>query len=162
MKKVEPKLIDGRTLGEWDRKWDKVPGGLTQRQKQLRPDVGLFRMLLSGQIVVVGSGTDKRHGIEKRLYDLGRPGNSSRNHHAGRLIYEHLDELVVEVLITGHGPLAQETAKQLKDPMIRLHKPRWTAPARDPRTFIRARKRKPKRSGPLPKPTPYTGPIPKR
>lgn len=160
MAKVEPLKFHGMTLEEWD-KWVKVPGGLTQRQKQLRPNVGLFRMLLNGQIVVVGSGTDKKHGIEKRLYDLSRPGNSSRDHHAGWLIHEHRAALVVEVLITGHGPLAQETAKQLKAAMIELHRPTWTAPARDSRTFIRPRKRRPRRADLKTKLTPYTGTIPK-
>lgn len=158
MVKVEPLKFHGKTLEEWDQQWVKVPGGLTQRQKQLRPDVGLFRMLLSGQIVVVGSGTDKKHGIEKRLYDLVRPGNSSRNHHAGGRIYEHRAAVVVEVLITGHGQTATEIAEELKWPMIRRHEPIWTAPPRDPRTFIRPRKRKPKTL--KTKLTPYTGTIP--
>lgn len=160
MTNIEVPLIAGKTLEEWDREWAKVPGGLTQRQKQLRPDVGLFRMLLNGQIVALGSGTDKKHGIEKRLYDLSRPGKSSRDHNAGRLIYEHRYELVVEVLITRRGQTtATEIAEELKWPMIRRHEPIWTAPARDPRTFIRPRKRTPK--GLKTKITPYTGPIPK-
>ena len=161
MKKIEPKLFGPMTLAEWDEKWEKVPGGLRQGQKHLRPDVGLYRMILNGQIVVVGSGTDKKHGVEKRLYDLSRPGKSSRDHHAGRLIYEHRDELVVEVLLTGVGPRAREIAEDLKWPMIRRHVPTWTAPARDPRTFVRPRKRRPKRAGRGLKATPYTGTIPK-
>jgi hypothetical protein len=123
MQNTERPLIGGKTLEEWNQQWVKVPGGLTQRQKQLRPDVGLFRMLLGGQIVVVGSGTDKRHGIEKRLYDLGRPGKSSRDHHAGRYIYENRHRLDVEVLITGRDEPARKIASRLKAPMMQLHKP---------------------------------------
>jgi hypothetical protein len=55
-----------------------------------------------------------------------RDNASARSHHAGRHIHQHLDDLRVEVLITGADNEAREIALQLKTPMIRRHQPAWT------------------------------------
>jgi len=123
---IQPPLIGGKTIEQWDRLWVVVPGGVTRYHPQLRHQCGLYRMSLGGQITVVGTGTDKDGGLAKRLSDFRRSSRSARNHYAGELIYTHRDELVVEVLITGSGPDARENAQQLKTPMILLHKPVWT------------------------------------
>lgn len=115
------------TLEEWDRDWKRVPGGLRVHHSFLRDKVGLYRLTLNGRIVAIGTGTDKRGGLAKRLSDFRRLSPSGRNHHAGRLIFEHLNQLEVEVLITG-GRYDPETGRQLKTPMIRRHTPLWTAP----------------------------------
>ena len=127
MKKVQSPLIGGQFIQEWDGNWIKVPGGLMHHQSYLRDSVGLYRLRLNCRIVALGTGTDKKGGLAKRLSDFRRPSPSGRDHHAGRLIYDHLDQLDVEVLITGkrHQP---ETARQLKWPMILRHRPAWTAP----------------------------------
>ena len=130
--KAEPKLIGGRTVEEWDRMWVKVPEGLTRHQSHLRASVGLYRLILKGQTVVIGTGTDKGGGLAKRLSDFRRPSPSGRNHHAGRLIHEHLNLLEVEVLITG-GRYEPQAARRLRRPMIARHHPAWTAPS--PLTF---------------------------
>jgi hypothetical protein len=161
MKKVKAPPLDENAVAEWETQWKKVPGGLKCHQPDLNSVVGLYRYLLGLDVVALGTGIDMGGGIAKRLSDFIRSGDRSRDHHTGRLIHENRHLLKVEVLITGSGPLAQEIAKQLKPPMIALHKPTWTAPARDPRTFIRPRTRKPRRAGIKTKLTPYNGPIPK-
>lgn len=127
MKNAKSPLIGGQFIQEWDTKWVKVPGGLKRHQSHLRDSVGLYRLRLNGRDVAIGTGTDKHGGLAKRLSDFRRPSASGRNHHAGRLIYENLDQIEVEVLIMGkrHQP---ETARQLKWPMILRHRPAWTAP----------------------------------
>lgn len=128
MTNIELPLIGGKTIEEWDRSWVKVDGGLKHAQPTLRWKVGLYRVSLRGEIMAIGKGTDKRGGLAKRLSDFRRASSSSRNHYAGELIYQDRDLIEMEALITGHGPLAQEIAKQLKTPMIRLHQPVWNAP----------------------------------
>jgi hypothetical protein len=127
MKNAKSPLIGGQFIQEWDRKWVKVPGGLEHHHSHLRAKVGLYRLTLNGRIVAIGTGTDKKGGLAKRLSDFRRPSPSGRDHHAGRLIYENLDQIEVEVLITGkrHQP---ETGRKLKWPMILRHRPSWTAP----------------------------------
>ena len=119
-------MFAGRTLDEWNRLWVRMPGGLMIPHHALGTRVGLFRLSLDGQFMVVGTGTDKKNGIAKRLYDYRRPGNSSRRHHAGQLVHEHLDRLELDVLLTGSDWQARETAEKLKWPMVRLHRPVWT------------------------------------
>jgi hypothetical protein len=126
MNNLQAPLIAGRTLEEWNRLWVLVPGGLTFRHRALGTKVGLFRLSLDGQIMVVGTGTDKKGGITKRFSDYRRAGDSGRRHHAGQLVHENLDRLEVEVLITGSDWQARETARKLKGPMIRFHRPVWT------------------------------------
>jgi hypothetical protein len=119
-------MFAGRTLDEWNRLWVRLPGGLMIPHHALGTRVGLFRLSLDGQFMVVGTGTDKKNGIAKRLYDYRRPGNSSRRHHAGQLVHEHLDRLELDVLLTGSDWQARETAEKLKWPMIHFHRPVWT------------------------------------
>lgn len=128
MTKTPALSIGGKTIAEWDRSWVKVDGGLKHPQPTLRWKVGLYRVSLRGEIVAIGKGTDKRGGLAKRFSDFCRASSSGRNHYAGELIYKNRDLVEMEVLITGHGPLEQEIAKQLKTPMIRLHQPIWSAP----------------------------------
>ncbi|RYY22660.1 MAG: hypothetical protein EOP62_22625 [Sphingomonadales bacterium] len=125
MKNDSPLLVDGKTVEEWDRSWIKVPHGLKHHQRDLRDKVGLYRINLGHRTVAIGTGTDKGGGLAKRLSDFRRKSPSGRNHYAGRLIYEHLDRLEVDVLITG-GRYEPETGRQLRTPMIRRHRPDWT------------------------------------
>ncbi len=122
------KSLGGETIDAWDQKWVHLNGGLRQPQLSLGQDVGLYRFSLDGQIVAVGTGTDKRKGIAKRFYDLCRPGSSGRNHRAGELIHENRDRLVVAVLITGRGQDARDLALRMREPMIERHQPLWTVP----------------------------------
>jgi len=112
--------------------WVKVPGGLTRHNSHLRASVGLYRLVLKGRTVAIGTGTDKGGGLAKRLSDFRRSSPSGRNHHAGRLIHEHLHALEVEVLVTG-GRYEPQAARRLRKPMIARHQPAWTVP--NPRAF---------------------------
>lgn len=120
--------IDSKTLEEWNLQWVRVPNGLRQHQAHLTEDVGLYRYLLDGQTMALGTGTDSKGGIAKRLSDMIRPSWSGRDHHAGQLIYAHRNRLTVEVLLTGAGRYAQAIARRLKGPMVNLHQPVWNAP----------------------------------
>lgn len=126
MKNDEPLLIDGKTIEEWEPGWKAVPDGLKYHQPDLNSVVGLYRYLLDLDVVALGTGIDMSGGIAKRLSDFIRPGDSGRDHHAGRLIHENRHLLKVEVLITGSGRSAQDIALQLLNPMLEFHRPAWT------------------------------------
>ena len=128
---TSPKIGDS-TIDEWDADWVALKGGLRERHHQLDGLLGLYRLTLNGRDVAIGTGIDIRQGMPKRLYDFHRPSRSGRDHHAGRLIYEHRDQLEVQVLITGDGRQAQRIAGQLKAAMLERHKPVWSI-ARSPR-----------------------------
>ncbi len=141
-----PPLIGGKTIEAWDTEWDARKGGLRQRHHELDGLLGLCRLTLNGQDMFIGTGIDIRQGIPKRLYDFHRPSPSGRNHHMGRLIYEHRDQLEVQVLITGEGRQAQRIARQLRAAMLERHKPLWNVkPDRRPPA-----KAKPKAEPPKP------------
>jgi hypothetical protein len=129
MTNIQPPLIGGKAIEDWDRLWADVDGGLKDYQPKLRRQVGLYRVTCKGQVMAVGMGTDRDGGLAKRLSDFRRPSPSGRNHHAGELINENLNLLEVEVLITGAGSdsHARKIGRQLKRPMIRMHQPVWSA-----------------------------------
>ena len=126
MKNDESTLIGPKTIEEWDQLWMPVAVGLKTLPSGLRSVVGLYRCSLGGQISAIGTGTDRRKGMEKRFYDLIRPGDSGRNYYSGRQIHKYRDRLDVEVLETGPNiEHWREIAKQLRTPMIQRHRPVW-------------------------------------
>jgi hypothetical protein len=125
-------MIGNSSIDEWDVEWTHLKGGLRQRHHELDGLLGLYRLTLNGQDVAIGTGIDIRQGIPKRLYDFHRRSPSGRNHHAGQLIYEHRDQLEVQVLITGTDREAQRIARQLKNAMLERHIPAWSI-VRSPR-----------------------------
>ncbi|WP_156367684.1 hypothetical protein [Brevundimonas sp. Leaf363] len=157
MKTNELQLYGDKTRAEWDRFWVRIAGGLEAYQPDLRYKVGLYRVLLNGVVMAIGTGTDKGGGLAKRLSDFIRASWSGRNHYVGRLIYENRHRLTVEVLIVGSDKEAREIARALKKPMVHHHRPEWTIPSLraqkvKARVKVRAKPRKPTR--------PYLGVVP--
>lgn len=74
----------------------------------------------------VGTAVD-RDGIAHRLSAFIRDNPSGSDHYAGHKIYENRDILEIDTIYAGKGYDAQDLAKALKMPMIRLHKPEWYA-----------------------------------
>jgi hypothetical protein len=128
MTKIQAPLIGGKLIEEWDRLWEPVPEGLRRYHPALRHKVGLYRVILGNKISALGTGVSRNGGLAKRLSDFRRRSSSGRRHYAGRLIHERLDELRVEVLVTGADAQAREFALRLKPQMICLHRPTWTVP----------------------------------
>lgn len=160
MKKVKAPPLDENAVAEWETQWADVPAWMSPDTYKLHGEVGLIRFLEDGKVVAYSLATELEAGLRKRLADFFRDSDSGRNYVTGRRIYTNRHALKVQVLIAGSDPNAQKLARQLKTAMIRLQPPGWTAPARDPRTFIRPRKPKPRRAGLVSKPRPYTGTIP--
>jgi hypothetical protein len=126
MTNVELQVIDGRPVADWDKQWVRLEGGLRRSQRHLRGDAGLYRFSINGEVTAIGTGTDKKGGLAKRLADFHRPSPSGRNHYAGDLTFQNRTEITVEVLVVGRSYRAREVARQLRDPMVALHKPAWT------------------------------------
>lgn len=132
MTHTESLLIGQKAIEEWDREWKLVAGGLKAYQPKLRRIVGLFRVRRGSQIMFIGQATELKGGLAKRLSDHHRPGTGGRNYRAGRLIYEHRHELVVEVLMVGVGTSAQSLSRALKPTMLERHKPPWNVRTASP------------------------------
>ncbi|WP_396594851.1 hypothetical protein [Brevundimonas sp. R86498] len=160
MTKHQTPLFGGKPVEEWDLSWVRVPGGLERHQSQLTEEVGLYRYTLNGRSMALGTGTDKKGGIAKRLSDFIRLGWSGRYHHAGQLIFGHRDRLEVWVLITGSGPYARKIARLLKAPMMALHQPAWNAPDTSSVAKAKARRRRSAVKA-TPVPRPYMLPKPR-
>lgn len=116
----------GKTLQEWDAQWLPIEGGFTVLHSDLRHHVGLFQARLRGTTMYIGEAVEVDNGgLRKRLSDFRRESPSGREHHGAMRIYDHLDELDLQVLITGSDQRAKETAELLKPAMIARHLPPW-------------------------------------
>ncbi len=106
MRKAKAPPLDEDAVAEQETRRKSIPGGLKHHQSHLRASVGLYRLILHGRIVALGTGTDKKGGLAKRLSDFRRQGPGGRRFHTGQITYDHLDPLDVEALITGerHEP----------------------------------------------------------
>ena len=134
--------LGGKTIEEWNQEWVRVPDGLKHHQPQLTDVVGLYRYRLHSQDMALGTGTDSKGGIAKRLSDFIRPGWSGRSHHAGQLIFEHRKKLELWVLITGSGLAARSVARRLKAPMEAFHQPAWNDPNPSSESKLKAKPRR--------------------
>ncbi len=74
-------LICGKPLQQWDAEWVPVAGGFTKLHSDLCHVVGLFRAVLSGEVMYIGKGTEFTNGgLRKRLADFRRKSPSARGH----------------------------------------------------------------------------------
>lgn len=134
----EPEFA-GRTLQNWDADWMLVKGGFTVVHSDLRHHVGLFRACLGGSNMYIGKAVEVDNGgLRKRLSDFRRESPSGREHHGAQRIYDHLDELDLQVLITGSDQRAKEIAELLKLAMIVRHLPPWNMEKEKPALETRA------------------------
>ena len=134
--------IGGITIQEWNESWIKIEDGICEYKPQLRRMCGIFIIRWKNKIMYIGQAVDKRGGLGKRLRDFSRASASGRSHAAGKLIYDNLDGLTVEVLITGSDDEACGVAKELKKAMIRLLQPIWNVRHVPYRPTMRRRRRR--------------------
>jgi len=137
--------VCGKTLAEWDKEWQNIPGGFSVIQPQLRNYVGLYRALEKNLVTAIGTGVEHSNGgLRKRLRDFNRESSSARNHWIGIYIHEMQNQLVCQVLITGSDVQAAVIAKNLKPLMEEFHEPKENVPAEIVIAQIAAKDRKKK------------------
>lgn len=100
----EPK-IGGRTIEQWNDKWEQVEGGFNVPHHDLHGIVGLYRADLNGIPQFMGSATDfNRGGLYKRLQTLQSPLIQSGNDYkSGQFIRQNIDRLTLRVIRVGTG-----------------------------------------------------------
>lgn len=116
-------VVAGKTIGQWEGEWVRLPGGFRVPHPELRGAIGLFRAVLRGGVMYIGVATEAGRGFPKRLADFTRESPSARDHCGGRFIHDHLDELELEVLLVGSDRAAARTTRALVGHMLALHRP---------------------------------------
>lgn len=89
-------------------------------------DIGIYRAILNGEMVYIGKATELNNGgIRKRLRDYTRTSDSARNYPAGALMYQHRNEIQIEIVIFKRtlDNIADIDALELE--LIRELKPKW-------------------------------------
>jgi excinuclease UvrABC nuclease subunit len=88
--------------------------------------VGLYRALLDGDVMYIGKAYEHANGgFRKRLADYTRASDSGRRTGAGPRMFEHRDQLMIDVLVTGEDAGAAIAAIQLEHPFINRYDPPW-------------------------------------
>ena len=123
--KPEPS-IGGKTLREWEHKWEYLGTLSNASIGHLSNSVGLYRAKLNGKIVYLGRAIEHSNGgLRKRLSDYTRDSNSGRTHKSGQKMHKHASELSIDILITGSDSNAAGTASKLEKYFIGLYSPEW-------------------------------------
>lgn len=118
--------IGGRTIQEWDRKWQRIGTLETVNLTPYNRYVGLYRAFLHGKLVYIGRAIEWNNGgFRKRLSDYRRESHSARKHSSGQLMYKHRHELQMEIMITGEGQTAADHARTLERIFIGKYNPPW-------------------------------------
>lgn len=118
--------IGGKTIKEWDSRWQY--GGILSRLdlSQYNKDVGLYRARLYGNVVYIGKATEwSNGGFRKRLSDYTRESSSARKHGSGQKMHQYSDSLEIDFLIVGSDANAAELTPKLEALMIGKYMPEW-------------------------------------
>lgn len=119
------KVIDGRTVAEWDEDWEAVTDWRTADTPTLRAARGLVRFTWNRDVVAIVRASDNQRGIVKKFSDYIRPSDSSRAHQLGQKIYEHRAQLTAHILVTGENKDMERVNIELKRAMVELYQPAW-------------------------------------
>ena len=115
-----------KSINQWDDEWICMGPLKSANLTPYNQYVGLYRHVISGKTMYVGRAVEWNNGgFRKRLSDYRRASNSARTHKSGRLIHEHLDEIITYILITGSDAEAAELAKKLEGQFIAKYCPPW-------------------------------------
>ncbi len=119
-------VICGRTIEEWDMRWEAVPGGFAGEHPELIGVPGLARAVLNGQVMYILRAIEDR-GLQKGLQRIrGKPQTGNAGFGA-RKIKEHIADLDLEILRVEDVGSTTGCIKELKSRMIDLHRPTWDA-----------------------------------
>lgn len=119
-------LLGGKSLEEWNRQWKSIGylkyADLTPYNKC----VGLYRHRIGSKVMYVGRAIELNNGgFRKRLSDYRRESDSARKHKSGRLIHEHLDQIVTDIIVVGDTEEAVKLTKDLEKLFIAKYNPPW-------------------------------------
>jgi hypothetical protein len=119
-------VVAGLPLSEWRNKRYRLDAGLRRKYHELYGTVGVYIVILHGQDMYIGCGTEmRRRGLGKRLYDFIRDSGSARDHHAGHLIHQHRGQVAIDIIPTGSDHAAVRVAGDLKRALLAVGKPPW-------------------------------------
>lgn len=117
--------VGGVPLAEWRKKRQRLDAGLRRRYPELYGQLGVFVVSLNGKDMYIGCGTQISAGLGKRLFDYVRESDSARDDHSGRLIYQHRDQVALDIIPTGTNRAAARVANDLKRAFLAEAKPDW-------------------------------------
>lgn len=118
--------FQNKSVNQWNREWICIGPLKTADLSPYNHCVGLYRHVINGNTMYVGRAIELYNGgFRKRLSDYRRGSDSARTHTSGRLIHEHLDEIVTYLLIVGDDEEAIYTTKVLEGQFVRLYNPPW-------------------------------------
>ena len=103
--------------------WVTIPQWHTISFVGLSKARGLLRVRLKGETMFLGHAA--KGGLGPRLGAYRSPKGSGKNHHAGRLIYEHRAEIEMQIAVMNKPA---EQILRLLDTELRKTQPEWNVP----------------------------------
>jgi hypothetical protein len=124
--RTEVPTIEGKTLREWESKWQSVGYLDSIDLSPYSSYVGLYKAELGGKVMYIGRAVEYSNGgIRKRLSDYTRESDSARKHTSGKLIHANAAELKISILLVGTDEEAAEATRKLERYFIGKYSPEW-------------------------------------
>jgi hypothetical protein len=124
---IEDEVINGLTVGQWNGKWSPVAGGFGNTKMTVSHKHGIWRAILRGETVYIGSGVQLRgQGIHDRIVQMLRGHITTGNRSdAARRLRQHQQELELSIIDLGRPADAVKYVNKLKARLIKLRDPEW-------------------------------------
>lgn len=124
--RTEVPTIEGKTLREWESKWQNVGYLDSIDLSPYSSYVGLYKAELGGNVMYIGRAVEYSNGgIRKRLSDYTRESDSARKHTSGKLMHANAAELKISILLVGTDEEAAEATRKLERYFIGKYSPEW-------------------------------------
>ena len=116
-----------KSVQQWDQEWKCIGPLKTANLTPYNHCVGLYRHVVNGKTMYIGRAVELYNGgFRKRLSDYRRESDSARKHLSGRIINEHLDEIITYILVVGDTEQAVLETKRLEGQFIAYYEyPAW-------------------------------------
>ena len=121
--------VGGRSLQEWDLRWEPVANALSEKHAELSGIIGLFRTVLNGETMYIVCASERR-GIEKGLQRIRGKEQTGNKGYGPQMIRKHRDEITVDILRVNDVRVPSNVTKNLKPVMVNLYDPEWNKPHR--------------------------------
>lgn len=121
------KKIGDKTFPEWEQTGENI-GNLNEQNVESIREAGVFfiKRKSDQKIVYIGQGTEVNNGgLRKRLMDFIRESDSARDHYAGQMIHDNINDIEVEVIKMGTDDQAALNAAELKKVLVKRYSPIW-------------------------------------
>lgn len=134
---IRATVVGNKTVAEWDRLWEPLPYAFSRDHPELRHVIGLFRILIDGEVKYIARAIEPKGGIAKGLKRIAGPDQTGNSGYGAQKIRQNIDQVKVEILRVENTNNPSKSAADLKKYFNRIYDPIWGIPFKRRMKMIR-------------------------